>query len=177
MDDIELLSGILADVKAEDPVIQDLYVQFLQYGLDRAADPNDSTALKQMITQAITRTSPSQGVMRTFPSCSICEFSRSATPQPHDSGNTITPMPARIRKKQWSLPLTEDSCAVPWKISGAATPDEIYNQLTLQRWKCAHGSSDGAAQIVAAQVPASVGTLGLLERTDINALKVRRSET
>jgi phosphoenolpyruvate carboxylase len=34
------------------------------------------------------------------------------------------------------LLLTEDSCAVPWKISsktGAATPDEIYNQLTLQK--------------------------------------------
>ena len=50
MRDIDMLSNILSEiVETEDKVVHDLYEEFRKYGLDRAANMDDATALKMMI--------------------------------------------------------------------------------------------------------------------------------
>lgn len=75
LEDIELLSGILADVvQSENPRVHDLYTQLREYGLERASalsDCNDETdgmeALGKMISLAKQlNAKEAYGVMRTF---------------------------------------------------------------------------------------------------------------
>lgn len=49
IDDIEMLSAMLSTiVKRENPRVYDLYTQLRKYGIDRAADPNNTEAFEKM---------------------------------------------------------------------------------------------------------------------------------
>jgi Phosphoenolpyruvate carboxylase len=150
--DIELLSDILSDlVKTEDPTVHDLYEEFRQYGLDRAADPDNEDALKKMIARAATLTADQAvGVMRVFSimlnllnSAEIQH--RTRVTRQHEiyvseqQTNSSSPNVASTMGSSMSvgpLPLTEDSMRGTMDAllqSGTATPDQIYQQLLTQK--------------------------------------------
>jgi phosphoenolpyruvate carboxylase len=181
MADIQLLSGILADiVKAEDPVVQDLYQQFRQFGLDRAADLNTSDitnkALKKMIAAASKLDSHQAfGVTRTF--SIMLNLINSAEVQhrnrimrQHEAGS-----PAATAE-EGPLPLIEDSVRGTMETllqSGQATPDEIYNQLTQQKVEIvltAHPTQVQRKSLLIKYRQISE-LLAYLERTDIDGFE------
>jgi phosphoenolpyruvate carboxylase len=151
--DIELLSDILSDlVKTEDPTVHNLYEEFRQYGLDRAADPDNEDALEKMIARAATLTADQAvGVMRTFSimlnlvnSAEVQHRTRVTrqhemfvSGQQETNPNTTTAASARgSARSVGPLPLTEDSMRGTMDAllqSGTATPDQIYQQLLTQK--------------------------------------------
>jgi phosphoenolpyruvate carboxylase len=138
MRDIDLLSDILSEiVNTEDPVVHDLYKEFRQLGLDRAADPTNEEALRKMISRAKDLT-PGQalGVMRTFSimlnlvNAAEVQHRRRVTRQ-HDSEQSLLEQVA-----EGPLPMTEDSIRGTMDAllkSGLVTKDQIYDQIISQK--------------------------------------------
>jgi phosphoenolpyruvate carboxylase len=144
MRDIDLLSDILADiVKKEDPIVHDLYTQFRRYGLERAADPNDNKALKQMIAQA-KKLQPDQakGVMRSFSimlnliNAAEVQHRNRMVRRQHESIVGDSEQQNNVVNTGGPLPMTEDSARGTMDAllkSGRVTADEIFEQLTKQK--------------------------------------------
>lgn len=133
MNDIEMLSNILAEiVQSEDPKVHDIFIEFRDYGLERAADSTDVKALKKMINRA-SKLSPDEalGVMRSFSIMlnlvNIAEVHhRNRMLRQHELGNVVSS----------PLPLTEDSIRGTIDAlleSGLATKEQIYDQLARQK--------------------------------------------
>lgn len=139
--DIELLSGILSElVNTEDSTVHELYEGFRQYGLDRAADPNNEDALKKMIAKAATLSADQAvGVMRTFSimlnlvnSAEVQHRTRVTRNHEMAVGGNETPGTT----VGGPLPLTEDSMRGTIDAllkSNTATPDQIYQELLTQK--------------------------------------------
>ena len=137
LQDIDSLSDILSDiVNREDPQSHNLYEEFRKYGLQRADDPNDVTALNNMIQRASELT-PQQalGMMRSFSIMlnlinSAEVHHRNRVTRQHDSQYKEDTSP------EGPLPLTEDSIRGTMDAllsSGLATKEDIYEQIVRQK--------------------------------------------
>jgi phosphoenolpyruvate carboxylase len=150
IEDIEMLGNILSEiVQSENPRLYDLFEEFRQYGLDRAAESTTNitpalvlsasssrdkgAALDKMISRASKLSAKEAlGVMRSF--SIMLNLVNSAEVQHRHR---------RIRQRQSSqdatggpLPLVEDSIRGTMDAllqSGLATADQIYNQLVQQK--------------------------------------------
>lgn len=149
--DIELLSDILSElVNTEDSTVHDLYEEFRQYGLDRAADPDNEDALVKMIAKATTLTADQAvGVMRTFSimlnlvnSAEVQHRTRVTRnhefeqQQIHNTTNSNSKVTLTDSLNFGPLPLTEDSMRGTIDAllqSGTVTKDQIYEQLLTQK--------------------------------------------
>jgi phosphoenolpyruvate carboxylase len=137
MRDLQLLSDILSDlIKSEDPVVHELYEEFRQYGLDRAADPNNQSALNKMIQRSAELTADELvGVTRSF--SIMLNLVNSAEVQ-HRNRVTRSHSAASEGTVQVTgpLPLVEDSIRGSMDAllaSGLATKEQIYDQLLKQK--------------------------------------------
>jgi phosphoenolpyruvate carboxylase len=172
--DIELLSDIFSDiVNAEDPVVHDLYEEFRQYGLERAAEASDTKALQKMVDKA-TQLTPDQavGVMRTF--SIMLNLVNSAEVQHRNRLMRLHEL--KIDVRGGPLPLTEDSMRGTMDSllkSGLATKDQIYEQLLKQKVEIvltAHPTQVQRKSLLR-KYSQITDLLAMMERTDLTAFE------
>lgn len=132
--DIELLSGILSDiVKTEDPTVHELFDEFRDLGARRAANPNDQSALEELVKRVEGLTPTEQlGLMRSF--SIMLNLVNSA--EVHHRNRLLIKHELIKDTSGGPLPLVEDSIRGTMDAllsSGLATADQIYDHLINQK--------------------------------------------
>lgn len=135
MRDISMLTDILLDVvEQDDPKVKELYNEFLDYGRKRAAVPDDTKPLKNMIERAKTLTAQEcLGFCRAF--STALNLVNAAEVQ-HRLRNLKAYEKAQVEGLPGPLYHTEDSVKGSIKAildSKQATKEEIYGQLCRQK--------------------------------------------
>lgn len=144
--DIELLGNILSEiVQSENPRVHDLFEEFRQYGLERAAESSNATAtagaattttaLGKMVARAASLTSKEAlGLMRSF--SIMLNLVNSAEVQHRQRSIRLKEASSSPEVQGGPLPLVEDSVGGTVEAllqSGLATKDQIYEQLIQQK--------------------------------------------
>ena len=135
MQDISMLSEILLDIiQQDDPVIHDLFQEFLEYGKKRAENPDDTTPLKTMIERASNLSSKEcLGMVR----CTNAILSLLNAAEVQHRLRTIRMHEKEVGESGEPGPLYHMEDSVKGTIqalieSGEATKEEIYKKLCSQ---------------------------------------------
>lgn len=171
--DLDLLSTILSDiVNRDDPNTQVLYEKFRQLGLERAEDPDNTAALRQMIEAAEKLTaSQALGVARTF--SIMLNLVNSA--EVHHRFRNLRKYAIKQEQEDGSggpLPNIEDSIRGTIQAvlkHNLATENQIYDQLIKQRVEIvltAHPTEVQRKSLLR-KYREVTETLALLERPDL----------
>ena len=179
--DLELLSQILSNVVNQEAAdAHDLYESFRELGMQRAQDPDNASALSQMVQQAEQLSArQALGVCRTFSvmlnlvnSAEVNHRFRNLRKYSLSHGDGATAEP---------LPSVEDSIRGTIKAlldSGDATKDEIYQQLLNQKVEIvltAHPTQVQRKSLLR-KYREVTETLALLERSDLTSFEVAQAK-
>eukprot|EP00934_Nitzschia_sp_Nitz4_P008638 Nitzschia sp. Nitz4//scaffold83_size84149//11877//15237//NITZ4_005165-RA/size84149-snap-gene-0.120-mRNA-1//1//CDS//3329558920//8628//frame0 len=136
--DIAMLTDVLLGiVRQEDPTSHDLFMEFVQYGQRRAANPNDATMLTTMVERAKTLSAQEclgmarciSAVLSLVNAADVQHKLRSNRQLERNAGNQI---PGPLLHAEDSVKGSIQRLLT----SGAATPQELYKQLCTQKVEC-----------------------------------------